>query len=73
MTSPTVLDGAGLPWRTSSYSSPNGSDCVEVAPDADADVIAVRDSKNRTGPKLAFDASTWEAFTRRVKVGDVDL
>lgn len=72
MTSPTVLDSA-LPWRKSSHSSPNGSDCVEIAPVVAADVIAVRDSKNPGGPKLAFDASTWEAFTARVKAGGLNL
>lgn len=73
MTSPTVLDGASLPWRKSSHSSPNGSDCVEVAPVSVADVIAVRDSKNPTGPKLAFGPAAWEAFTAHVKAGGVDL
>ncbi|MFI0407819.1 DUF397 domain-containing protein [Actinomadura sp. 3N508] len=37
-------------WRRSSYSGPNGGNCVEVA-DA-AGVVAVRDSKDPDGPVL---------------------
>ena len=43
-----------LSWRTSSYSSSNGGNCVEVgtAPGA----VAVRDSQDPAGPELAFTA-----------------
>lgn len=46
-------------WRKSSYSTASG-DCVEVAfvPRA----VAVRDSKNTSGPTLAFPISGWDAF-----------
>ncbi|MEO6085460.1 MAG: DUF397 domain-containing protein [Umezawaea sp.] len=47
-------------WRTSSYSSENGS-CVAVRFPA-AGPVAVRDSKNPTGPSLAFPATAWTAF-----------
>lgn len=73
MTSPESLDVAGLPWRKSSRSSPNGSDCVEVAPVAVAEVIAVRDSKNPSGPKLAFSSAEWSAFTGLIRSGALDL
>jgi hypothetical protein len=46
----TNLDGAR--WRKSSYSGPNGGECVEVA--HVEGVIAVRDSKNSAGPLLIF-------------------
>lgn len=69
MTSPESLDGAR--WRKSSYSSPNGSDCVEVAPAVE--VIAVRDSKNPAGPKLTFAPEAWAAFTGRIRSGELDL
>jgi hypothetical protein len=48
-------------WRKSSYSGNPNADCVEVAFVAEA--VGVRDSKNVTGPRLAFPATTWRAFT----------
>lgn len=48
-------------WRKSSFSSEPEGNCVEVA-FAPAKV-GVRDSKNTTGPKLAFDPRAWRAFT----------
>lgn len=57
-------------WRTSSHSSGNGA-CVEVA--EIGDIIAVRDSKDPGGPKLAFTAPEWEAFTAGVRGGEFDL
>lgn len=52
-------------WRTSSYSGNNGGNCVEVA--AAAPLIAVRDSKNPDGARLAFGREAWEAFAAKVK------
>lgn len=46
-------------WRTSSRSSGNGN-CVEVATGAAS--VAVRDSKDRGGPVLAFAGRAWHAF-----------
>ena len=54
-----------LTWRTSSYSGSNGGNCIEVA--ATARAVAVRDSKNPGGPKLAVTAATWTAFTSQLK------
>lgn len=42
--------------------------CVEVAGTPDA-AIAVRDSKDPDGPRLAFTADDWRAFLRQVKDG----
>ena len=53
-------------WRTASYSGGNGGACVEVASTAKAH-IAVRDSKNPSGPKLAFAQPTWQSFVQRVR------
>jgi hypothetical protein len=46
-------------WRKSSRSS-SEANCVEVAP-VDA-AMAVRDSKNTTGPALAFPPTAWNLF-----------
>lgn len=58
-------------WRTSSYTG-NSGNCVEVAVQADQ-AIAVRDSKDPGGPKLAFSQQMWKAFIRRAKRGATDL
>ncbi len=57
-------------WRKSGYSSSNGGTCVEVASTETA--VAVRDSKDPDGPRLAFPAGQWQAFTRQVKAGAFD-
>ncbi|MEU5780725.1 DUF397 domain-containing protein [Micromonospora lupini] len=51
-----VRDGV---WRTSTRSGGEGN-CVEVA--GFADVVGVRDSKDRQGPTLTFTESAWSAF-----------
>ncbi|MDH6128746.1 DUF397 domain-containing protein [Kitasatospora sp. GP82] len=47
-------------WRKSSYSDSEGGACVEVA--ACADTVHVRDSKDRSGPQLAFTPAAWAEF-----------
>jgi Domain of unknown function (DUF397) len=54
-------------WRKSTYSN-NGGNCVEVALGR-PDVIAVRDSKDPDGPKLAFTPYGWRRFASRVRSG----
>lgn len=51
----------GARWRTSTRSSTNGGNCVEVA-DNLPDVVAVRDSKDRDGAVLAFTPDSWRRF-----------
>ncbi|WP_308429688.1 DUF397 domain-containing protein [Streptomyces pseudogriseolus] len=48
-------------WTKSSYSTSSGPDCVEVAT-PDRRHVFVRDSKNRTGPRLDLTSSAWAAF-----------
>ncbi len=49
-------------WRKSSFSSEPAGNCVEVA--FVPTQVAVRDSKNTTGPTLAFDPRAWRVFTK---------
>jgi hypothetical protein len=68
------MDLTGAAWRKSSFSGGNGGACVEVAigPGAAAGgdgVVALRDSKNPTGPVLVFTADEWRAFTAGVRGG----
>ncbi|MEU4369331.1 DUF397 domain-containing protein [Micromonospora chersina] len=53
-------------WRKSTRSGSNGGSCVEVADNLPG-VIAVRDSKDPTGPVLAFTPHTWRAFVAFAK------
>jgi DNA-binding XRE family transcriptional regulator len=52
-------------WRV-----PTRPACVEVACPMPA-VVKVRDSKDPEGPVLAFPAAVWQAFTSRLKSGDL--
>lgn len=58
-------------WRKSTKSGGGGGACVEYA-ELDG-LHGVRDSKNRSGPVLAFTASEWIAFVGGVKDGEFDL
>lgn len=58
-----------LTWLKSPYSGSEGGQCVEVATLANGD-LAVRDSKDKTGPMLRFADDEWRAFTDRVKAGE---
>jgi Domain of unknown function (DUF397) len=52
-------------WRTSSYSN-NGGACVEVA-DNQPGIVAVRDSRDRTGPVLVLTPTQWRTFTASLR------
>ncbi|MDT0345204.1 DUF397 domain-containing protein [Streptomyces litchfieldiae] len=54
------LDLSAAGWRKSSYSNPNGGECVEVA-DGFPGVVPVRDSK-APGPVLVVPAGAWREF-----------
>lgn len=53
-----------LKWHKSTRSNASG-ECVEVA--ETADTVYVRDTKNRAGGTLRFDAAHWSAFIATVK------
>jgi hypothetical protein len=59
-------------WRKASRSNGNGgNNCVEVA-FLDTGV-AVRDSKDRSGPALLFTQAEWTAFVDSAKEGEFDI
>lgn len=59
------MEDTDMNWRTASYSSNGGGECVEVADAARA--ILVRDSKDRDGANLSFPAETWQEFTTSLR------
>jgi hypothetical protein len=62
----------GAVWKKASRSNgTGGNNCVEVA-FLDTGV-AVRDSKNRTGPALMFTKAEWIAFVGSAKDGEFDI
>jgi hypothetical protein len=52
-------------WRKSSYSGSQAGECVEVA-ELD-NIVAVRDSKDPSGPTLALQATTWRSVLSHLK------
>jgi Domain of unknown function (DUF397) len=57
-------------WRKSSFSSGAVSNCVEVAALDGGRVVAVRDSKDPSGPALVFTPAEWVAFLEGVRAGE---
>jgi hypothetical protein len=66
-----VGDRASFPFPFAGFVfhslSAKGGNCVEVGT-ADR-AVAVRDSSDSEGPRLAFAANTWKAFAEQVKAG----
>ncbi|MFF8836159.1 DUF397 domain-containing protein [Streptomyces sp. NPDC015130] len=51
---------ADLAWFKSSYSGPEGGNCIEVA--AHPTAVHIRDSKDPHGPQLAVAPASWVSF-----------
>ena len=58
-------DCVEVAWHKSSHSGGGDNDCVEVAVSAGA--VGVRDSKNTSGPTLAFSPTAWRNYTRSTR------
>jgi hypothetical protein len=52
-------------WRKSTHSGGTNTTCVEVAEMSQG--LAVRDSTDPVGPRLAFGAQNWDRFLARVR------
>jgi Domain of unknown function (DUF397) len=68
---PPASDLGAARWRKSRHSD-TAQGCVETAflPDGH---VAVRDSKDRSGPALVYTPREWDAFIKGVKDGEFDL
>lgn len=60
-----TVDLTQAAWRTSSRSTGQGGQCVEVATNLEA-VVAVRDSKDRAGGTILVAPAAWAAFAAAV-------
>lgn len=65
------VDLSQAAWQKSSKSGPYSDNCVEVAFVDGA--IAMRHSKNPTGPTLIFTQGEWDAFIAGARDGEFDL
>ncbi len=62
-------DLSNVGWRKSSFSGAAGTNCVEVA-EIGGGWVAVRDSKDPSGPALVFTPAEWEAFRKGMHAGE---
>ncbi|WP_407550751.1 DUF397 domain-containing protein [Streptomyces sp. Pv4-95] len=61
-----AIDLSSINWRKSSYSNPDGGQCIEVS-DTFPALVPVRDSKDPHGPALIFEPAAWTSFITAVK------
>lgn len=66
------METMNLSWQKSSYSGNGGGNCVEVTTGL-PETVAVRDSKDPSGPVLSLAPSAWQGFIADVKAGRHDL
>jgi hypothetical protein len=61
----------GAVWVKSARSGPTGN-CVELAALASSGQVAMRNSRDPSGPALTYDAAEVSAFLSCLKAGDYD-
>ncbi|WLS44503.1 DUF397 domain-containing protein [Micromonospora profundi] len=61
-----MTDLTGAVWRKSTRSGGNGGNCVEVADNLPG-IVAIRDSKNASGPLITFAPQAWADFIEAAK------
>ena len=66
-----MADLTAAVWHKSTRSGGNGGDCVEVAVNLPG-IVAVRDSKDRSGAALVFTRREWAAFLDGLRAGEFD-
>lgn len=59
------MDLTNAVWRKSSYTGPNGGECVELT--SVASTVAVRDSKDPDGPQLVVSRRAFAALLSDLK------
>ncbi|HEV7829697.1 MAG TPA: DUF397 domain-containing protein [Pseudonocardiaceae bacterium] len=60
-------------WRKSSYSFPDGQECVEITTEL-TEWVGVRDSKlGVNSPVLAFTTAQWRAMISEARAGQLDI
>ncbi|MFC9969990.1 DUF397 domain-containing protein [Spirillospora sp. NPDC127200] len=59
------MDLSKATWRKASRSTANGGNCVEVA--SVPGTVAIRDSKDPSGPRLLIDRTTFGRFANSLK------
>jgi Domain of unknown function (DUF397) len=62
-------DLSAADFRKSSLSGGN-NDCVEVATNLPG-LVAIRDSKNTSGPMLTFSPTAWSNFLTGIRSGEI--
>ncbi|MEC4018833.1 DUF397 domain-containing protein [Streptomyces sp. H27-D2] len=61
-------------WSKSSYSDGTGNSCVEIADlIAQRNAVAIRDSKDKSGPALTVSPAAWSAFVGFARSGHADF
>lgn len=64
-------DLSAVVWHKSSRSNNQGGACVEVA-DTLPGIVAIRDSRNPTGPVLVLTPAVFDALVDAVRSGRLD-